>query len=201
MDVAMMLGTVAAVCGGLSALAGAASALAAFRAIKSSDSNHADAMRDAEATRQNKQLLDHAITTLERAYSTFEGGSPEAIFPPRIRLNWLTSARLIEDYKKTKARIIDPLLMQECISHETYWQHKFYTLLDPISLGSAEYFKQQEIDSIDLTSAVIIADFAIRRYDANDLNQRYQNAVDAAEEMPVHLKWASLRYALEHFEE
>jgi hypothetical protein len=184
--------TVAAVAAALSAITGAASAYAAFRAIKENNSNHTKANEVAEKERKNERLLAHAITTLERSYSTLDGGKPSLNVPPKNRINWLTSARLIQEYKSTKARIQDPFILQECISHEAYWRNKFYVRIDPLSLGFPDYFKQGEGENIQLTSAIVVADFAMWPEGREDTIAELEGAPEAITGRPLHLKWFNL---------
>lgn len=184
--------TVAAVAAALSAATGAASAYAAFRAIKVSNSNHSKALAEAEKDRKNERLLSHAITTLERAYSTLVGGKPDFNVPPKSRINWLTSARLIEEYKSTKSRINDPLILQECTSHEAFWRHRIYVKTSDLDTGFPDYFRQGAENSIQLTSAVIVTDFAMWPEGREDPLKDPGNSVESITGRPIHLKWFHL---------
>jgi len=70
------------------------------------------------------------------------GGSTNLNKPTKNRLSWLTAARLIEEFKATKERITDPLLSQECLSHETHWRLQFARKLEALGIGHPDYFKQ-----------------------------------------------------------
>lgn len=184
--------TVAAVAAALSALTGAASAYAAFRAITANNTNHSKALVEAENDRKNERLLSHAITTLERAYTTLEGGNPDFHVPPKSRINWLTSARLIEEYKSTKSRIGDPFILQECTSHEAFWRHKIYAKTSALDTGFPDYFRQGGVNSIQLTSAVIVTDFAMWPEGREDTLTELGNSPEAITGRPIHLKWFHL---------
>jgi hypothetical protein len=189
--------TVAAVAAALSAITGAASAYAAFRAIKENNSNHTKAKEVAENERKNERLLAHAITTLERSYRTLDGGKSSLSVPPKSRINWLTSARLIQEYKSTKSRIQDPLILQECISHEAYWRNQFYVRIDPLGHGFPDYFKQENGESIQLTSAMVVADFATWPEGTEDPLAELEASPEAISGRPLHLKWFYLSRAVE----
>lgn len=194
----------------IAAFAGAASAIAAFRAIGRNDKNlrierkyaddaRRDEQRRSDEIRENERLLNHATTTLERAFLALRGPDASITHPPRNRLNWLTAARLIEEYKKTKARMKDPLLLQECESHEEHWRHQFYLKLTPLADGYADYF-QHSTDSgnnIQLTSAVVVHAFASWPKGKLDPLSIYQSEKDAAEELGIDFFWFNLQRAFE----
>ena len=184
--------TVAAVAGAISAITGAASAFAAFHAIKVNNANHSKSLEEAENDRENERLLSHAITTLERAYFTLEGNKPDLNVPPKSRVNWLTSARLIEEFKSTKSRIHDPLILQECTSHEAFWRHRFYVKTSALDIGHPDYFRQGGENSIQLTSAIIVTDFAMWPEGRDDPLKESGNSPEAITGRAIHLKWFNL---------
>lgn len=184
--------TVAAIAAALSAATGAVSAYAAFRAIKANNINHSKALAEAENDRKNERLLSHAVTTLERAYSTLIGDHPDYNVPPKSRINWLTTARLIEEYKSTKSRISDPFILQECTSHEAFWRHRIYAKTSALDKGFPNYFQQNGANSIQLTSAVIITDFAMWPEGLEDPLKVPGNSPEAITGRPIHLKWFNL---------
>jgi hypothetical protein len=183
----------------IAAFAGAASAIAAFHAIKRNDDNLNKAKVEAAIGAENARLLTHAITTLERAYVTLHGPSAAPNVAPQSRLNWLASARLIESYKTTKARISDSVALEECESHEEHWRHQFYLLLRGLATGHPSYFQEKEnIDSsIQPVSAVVVCAFAIWPDDKPDPLDKYHSSNHAAEELGVHLLWRNLRTSLD----
>jgi hypothetical protein len=192
MEWSLIWTTVAAVAAALSAITGAVSAYAAFRAIRANNTNHSNSMRDAENDRKNERLLSHAITTLERSYFTLAGNKPDFSVPPKSRINWLTSARLIEEYKSTKSRITDPFLLEECTSHEAYWRHLFYAKTTDLDRGFPDYFRQEGEQPIQLTSAVIVTDFAMWPDDKDDLIRSSTCTPESITGRPIHLKWFNL---------
>ncbi|UQS92526.1 hypothetical protein M5C90_15855 [Pseudomonas chlororaphis subsp. piscium] len=111
------------------AFAGAASAVFAGWAI-----------RKASKERKNTHLLNHAKSSLERAFQALCEGTSSGEPPASDRLAWLTCARLIEEYKSAKGMIKDRLTLRECESHEEHWRHQFYLRLEPISEAPADYF-------------------------------------------------------------
>lgn len=166
----------------LAAFAGAGSALAAFLTIKR-----------AAASRENDRLLVHAVTTLERAFATLVGDSQRGSNPPADRLNWLTAARLIEDYKLAKRRVSDPLILQECESHEEHWRHQFYLRLVNLAGGTPEYYACARGGGIVPLSAIIIHSFADWPPGHPDPLDRYHDASAAAEQLQLSQKWFALR--------
>jgi hypothetical protein len=194
----------------IAAFAGAASAIAAFRAIRRNDENlrierknaddaRRDEQRRSDEIRENERLLNHATTTLERAFLALRGPDTSITHPPRNRLNWLTAARLIEEYKKTKARMRDPLLLQECESHEEHWRHQFYLKLIPLADGHPDYF-QHSTDSennIQPTSAVVVHAFASWPEGKTDPLRIYRSETDAIEKLGIEFYWFNLQRALE----
>lgn len=138
-----------------SAGAAALSAFFAYWTIKTSTENAREERLAAEKTRENERLLNHASTTLERAFSALMGKSPSLDFPPSDRIAWLTCARLLLDYQSTKPRITDPLLLQECESHEEYWRHQIFLKLNEIT--AQNYYSA---GTIERSSAVIVHAFS-----------------------------------------
>lgn len=184
---------VAAIATMLSAFTGAASAWAAFKVIKENNANHQKTQDQEKTDRENERLLTQAVVTLERAFETVSGGNSGWNVPPRSRVNWLTSARLIQDYFNVKSRISSKLHTEECKSHEAYWRHRFYVALDPLSTGFPDYFEQRHDSAIELTSAVIITDFAM--WPDSDVDP-IRELSDSCNADSVHLKWFHLRQIL-----
>ncbi|MND77224.1 hypothetical protein D3C76_574280 [compost metagenome] len=204
--------TIAATAGAFSAIAGLLSAQAAFRAIKRNDHNHSLTLANAERTRQeeelstrtrieNERLLQYAITTIERAYLALRGRDPDAHVPPQNRLNWLTAARLIEEYRVAKNEISDPQLVRECESHEEHWRHQVYLLLLPLADGYPDYFYADGTSGapIQSVSAVIVHSFADWPEGKVDPLLAYRSIHDAVRRYPVHMTWFNLRNNLRDF--
>lgn len=204
--------TIAATAGAFSAIAGLLSAQAAFRAIKRNDHNHTLTLANAEKARKEEELstrtrienerrLQYAITTIERAYLALRGRDPDAQVPPQNRLNWLTAARLIEEYRVAKDEVSDPQLVRECESHEEHWRHQVYLLLLPLATGYPDYFYSDGTSgrSIQSVSAVIVHSFADWPEGKVDPLSAYRSIHDAVEKYPVHMTWFNLRNNLRDF--
>lgn len=181
----------------ISAIAAAGSAFAAFWTIKKNTENlHSERASESEA-RENERLLEHAKTTLERAFIALRGKSDKATVAPKSRLNWLTSARLIEEYKVTKSRISSDVILRECESHEEHWRHQFYLLLDPISQGNEGFKYYDRVSPQELgvspTSAIVVMAFATWPDSKIDDLKKYKSAQDAVDALGVDEKWSSLR--------
>lgn len=163
----------------VAAVAGAASAIAAFAAIRSSSKSRA-----------NERVLQHCVTTLERAFSALVGPAENPTLPLRDRLAWLTSARLIEEYKFAKKRLKGELLKSELASHEEHWRRHFYLVLEPLAIGHLAFFQENEIDK---TSAIIIHNFSDWPEDKDDPIDKYDGYKNAREVLPVDNRWFALR--------
>lgn len=161
------------------AIAGALSALAAFWTIQST-----------AKTRKNERLSAHAITTLERAYGALSGGDHAAKLPLQDRLAWLTTARLIEEYKDAKTLISDPIFIRENESHEEHWRRQFYVLLEPLQLGHLGFYRDNEIEK---TSAVIVHNFAEWPENKVDPIAKYGSYKKAADALHISKMWFSVR--------
>jgi hypothetical protein len=100
--------------------------------------------------RNNDRLLQHAIQQLERGYEILvgTGGVYEIMkgdkagfgklicdkkLPPPDRLAWVTTAKLIIEFQKTKELIFDKVSIRECQSHEDYWRHRFHLIIFPLT--------------------------------------------------------------------
>jgi len=167
----------------IAAFAGAGSAVAAIWTIKKSD-----------RTRENERLLAYSVLTLERAYSALVGQSPQGSLPPADRLGWLSAARLIEEYKSAKARMKDPLILQECNSHEEHWRNQFRARLELIPYDPARYFTSGGFGhEVQKTSAVIIHSFATWPDGKIDELDKYLNTDDAINKLGISNLWIGLR--------
>ncbi|MBD9629748.1 hypothetical protein [Pseudomonas sp. PDM19] len=169
----------------VAAFAAAASAIGAFWTIKRATSIANSQQKAADTARANERLLDHAVITLERAYSAFAGNSPDSNPPPDSRVGWLTAARLLLEYKNAKARMTDPLLIQECDSHEDHWRLKFYLKLSTIERDRTYYTQAARIEK---TSAVIITAFSEWPEGKPDPIDVYDSARDAMSKLKLNLR-------------
>jgi len=142
--------------------------------------------------KSNERLLAHAVQTLERSYTSLAGNSEREKIPPADRLAWLTSARLIEDYKRTKRRISSNLIRQECESHEEHWRHQFYLKLKNLAGGVVEYYKGERIDCIDPVSAVIVHAFADWPENKKDPLRKYRDTTHAVAKLKPMQRWFTL---------
>ena len=112
----------------------------------------------------NQELLNQAVLSLERAYSTLsnEGLNVRPVLADRLR--WLTSARHIESYKGLKSRVKSKLHLSLCNEHEEYWRHQFYVCLNMHNILHSSYYEGGALPrtelGIDPRSAIIIYSFA-----------------------------------------
>lgn len=150
--------------------------------------------------RKNSHLLNYSKTTMERAFFALCDGVAAGYHPPANRVAWLAAARLIEEYKKAKKRIKDPLTLEECESHEGHWRHQFYLRLDPLSETVPEYYGQpRSATSIPPLAAIIVHDFAMWPDEKPDPLLAHELSKRAPEEWEAHLKWGALRQYIRNF--
>jgi hypothetical protein len=145
--------------------------------------------------RSDERLAGYAVRTLERAYQSLVGPDGVAQRVPADRLAWLTSARLIEQYKDAKRKIKNSVVLHECEGHEEHWRHQFYLALQPLQQVSPEYFSTNRPGSgpIHEISAVIIHAFATWPEGKVDPVDIYRDKTEAISKLRVHLMWFSLR--------
>ncbi len=144
--------------------------------------------------RKNAHLLNHAKTSIERAFSALFSRVDAVAPPPSDRVAWLTAARLIEEYRRSKARIQDPLTLEECESHEAHWSHQFYIRLQPLSNTVPEYYGQPgSATSIPPVAAIIVHDFAIWPEEKPDPLKSHEVSKRKPHESDAHLRWGALR--------
>ena len=167
----------------VAAFAGAGSAIAAIWTIKKSD-----------RVRENERLLAYSVLTLERSFTALVGQSAQDSAPPPDRLGWLTAARLIEEYKSAKTRLKDPIIVQECNSHEEHWRNQFRARLELIPYDPARYFTIRGFgNEVQKTSAVIIHSFATWPDGKIDDLDKYLNTADAINKLGISNLWVGLR--------
>lgn len=113
---------------------------------------------------KSQKLLDQAILSLERAYEALSSDGQKIQPPNPDRLNWLTAARHIEQYKRLKMLIECNEHQLICEEQEEYWRHRFYVCLDAPTLLLKDYYKEQtqphNRPGIEPKSAIIVHDFA-----------------------------------------
>lgn len=112
---------------------------------------------------RDKELCAQAVLSLERSFNALTNGNEKPVLPEASRLNWLTSARLIETYKKLKSELKTDLYKLVCSQHEEHWRHQFYLCLKDSVFQNQSYFQDKTKDTpkenIDPKSALIIFNF------------------------------------------
>ncbi|MGY2184661.1 hypothetical protein [Pseudomonas sp. SDO5591_S426] len=170
------------------AFAGALSAFFAFLTIRKSVNE-----------RRDDRMLSYAVKTLERAYESLVG-NPRSVPPPADRLAWLTTARLLEDYKRAKVRIRDKVALEELEGHEEHWRHQFYLALLPLERCQPGFYSgsanSRHLDQIPKITAIIIHAFASWPEDKVDPLDAYKNQQDAVDRLGVSKMWIGLRHYL-----
>lgn len=115
-------------------------------------------------TQKSQNFLDQATLSLERAYEVLSNGGQEIQPPAPDRLNWLTAARHIEQYRRLKKLIKCDAHQLVCEEQEEYWRHKFYVCLNTSRPLLLDYYNERSRPErqlgIDPSSAIIIHDFA-----------------------------------------
>lgn len=187
MDTASVINAITASASAIAAIAGGTSAYVALKAI-----------RKGEIDRKNQQLLERAVRNLERAYKALVNTEFMAPQPKPGRLEWLTAARLIEDYRATKGRITDQVTIDECESHEEHWRHLFYQVLEPINRKDSTFFtiNMKGNQPIDHVSAIIIHSFASWPKGKKDPIDVYPSKAEAIDKLGVDRIWLALMLQL-----
>lgn len=113
---------------------------------------------------KSQKLLDQATLSLERAYEALTGCGQQIQPPTPDRLNWLTAARHIEQYRRLKKLIKCEAHQLVCEEQEEYWRHKFYVCLNTPSPLLPGYYQQEPQSGrqlgVEPKSAIIVHDFA-----------------------------------------
>lgn len=114
---------------------------------------------------QNSQeILHQAVLSLERAYAALSRNGKEVGPPAPDRLNWLTAARHIEQYRTLKTKVALDTHRIVCEEHEEYWRHLFYQCLEAPSVLTASYYRDKPQPNqrlgIEPKSAIIVHHFA-----------------------------------------
>ncbi|MCP3658164.1 hypothetical protein [Herbaspirillum sp.] len=109
--------------------------------------------------KRNDRLVREAILTLERAYEALIGEERQ-IPPPSNRLNWLTTARLLESYSKLKNQIfLDDTQKLVLAQNEEHWRHKFYLALESLTVNFG-YYQGGSSGVIEKRSALVVIAFS-----------------------------------------
>lgn len=115
-------------------------------------------------TQKSQKFLEHATHSLERAYEVLSSSGHQIQPPTPDRLNWLTAARHIEQYRRLRKSIKCKEHQLVCEEQEEYWRHKFYVCLDTPNTLMQDYYQERTLPSgqlgIEPRSAIIVHDFA-----------------------------------------
>lgn len=115
-------------------------------------------------TQKSQKYLDQATLSLERAYEALSSRGQQIQPPSPDRLNWLTAARHIEQYRRLKKLIDCKEHQLVCEEQEEYWRHKFYVCLDAPNPLLPDYYQERtqphRQQGIEPRSAIIVHDFA-----------------------------------------
>lgn len=115
-------------------------------------------------TQKSQKFLEQATLSLERAYEALSNSGRQIQPPSPDRLNWLTAARHIEQYRRLKRLIACKEHQLVCEEQEEYWRHKFYVSLDAPNPLLPDYYRERTQPprqlGIEPRSAIIVHDFA-----------------------------------------
>lgn len=172
----------------IAAFSGSAAAIAAFVTIRTSARERAD-----------ERMAGYAMRTLERAYEALVGREgADQKHPEADRLAWLTSARLIEQYKYAKQKIKNPVVLHECEGHEEHWRHQFFLALSPLEKVDPDFYSNRKGKGpIHNVSAVIVHAFASWPDDKEDPIDTYKTSQAAISKLGVSPFWIALRRHLD----
>lgn len=115
-------------------------------------------------TQKSQEIMNQAVRSLERAYEILTDGGAHVDPPAPDKLNWLTAARHIVQYRTLKKRIALRVHLDVCEEHEEYWRNKIYASVSkPVGMDLAYYEgrpQPNQQDAIDVKSAIIVHEFA-----------------------------------------
>ncbi|WP_431023541.1 hypothetical protein [Halomonas sp. H5] len=115
-------------------------------------------------TQKSQKFLDQATLSLERAYEALSSNGQNIQPPASDRLNWLTAARHIEQYRRLKNLIKCKEHQLVCEEQEEFWRHKFHVCLNGSRPLLIDYYQEKPEPEkklgIEPRSAVIIHAFA-----------------------------------------
>jgi hypothetical protein len=165
----------------ISAVAAAVSAFFSFQSLA-----------HARNTKSDDILLEHATTTISRAYEVLMEGSNAGV-PVKNRMNWLTSARLIEEFKGAKNRLVGAEVKRRCDGVEDYWRVRFRAALERYRRSGADFSDgQADLNAIYPISAVIVHAFSDWPEGKQDDLDKYPNASAAVDEVGLSRTWSEL---------
>lgn len=111
-------------------------------------SQHQADLANQRTSADDKNFFDHAVSSLERAYSAISG-IPAEVGPTRDRLAWLTCARLLLASADAASQISEKSkgLAVLFSGEQAYWQFRFYELfqstLPPVG-RDVRYFSRND---------------------------------------------------------
>lgn len=111
------------------------------------------------------QVSKQAIQALERAYATLTQEGLQRSPPAADRLNWLTAARGIQDYKVLRSQLKTDLYRQLCDANEHHWRHQFHLALEKGSIYQMAYFVE---GSLEKNSTAVVFAFSAWPDDRKD---------------------------------
>lgn len=153
-------------------------------------------IRENYQQRNDMLHLKNAILCLERAYSALTHDGKHTYPPLKDRLAWLTTARLIEEFKRFKSEVKDETLRLEIYSHEEHWRLKLYKALSHQNIQqSGNYYSsgKMDVNAIEPRSAVIIHSFADWPASQKDPIDEYEDTKDALKKLKPSNRWLGLR--------
>ncbi|MBU5612177.1 hypothetical protein [Geomonas azotofigens] len=132
--------------------------------------------------KKSDKYLNEAVGALERAFLIFTDANTNTSPPRPDRLNWLTTARIIESYKSLKQKVTSLEHNVVLKEHEEYWRHKFYTALGSDEMLAPGYFAKPkekqcfdtDFENLDLTSLAVVYNFA-------EWKHNYQDPLDSVD--------------------
>jgi hypothetical protein len=116
----------------------------------------------------DSQVSQQAILALERAYLTLTQNGGQLRPPPADRLNWLTAARGIQDYKMLRGRLKTALYRQLCDANEHHWRHQFYLALATGNAYQPAYFIDGQLEKSSAAVVFAFSSWSNRRDDPLD---------------------------------
>ncbi|SHJ76723.1 hypothetical protein ACQ0P8_06795 [Halodesulfovibrio aestuarii] len=131
---------------------------------------------------KDKELMNLASQSLKNAYEVLSGGA-EDIPPKPVRMNWLASARSIEQYKELERRIKTQIYTESCLIMSEIWRLKFYKALDILNVKSLSAYQMTEYPNgggalhclspigLEPRSIAVLYDFAINGMDEDFIDK------------------------------
>ena len=130
----------------------------AFMAFRHSVIRH-DAVTQMTAS---QDYLEEAKALLERSYGVFMPAG--ARMPPNDRVSWLTAARLIVSYQKTRCYITEAAHLEIMDGYEEHFRHLYYRALhDYRDRMDLRYFSPEDdrysIRNLQIASIAVVFEF------------------------------------------